>query len=98
MDQSNHRRSFRMSFLKVGFLAALMGLSVPTFPSDAESAEHGRNACRRGDRVRIQDLDVSPDPLVEGDRIRGWRVRIPFDRGRRCGTENEIREGVEVDA
>jgi hypothetical protein len=49
-----------MSFLKVGFLVALIGLSVTTFSWDVESAEHGRNACRRGDRVRIQDLDVSP--------------------------------------
>jgi hypothetical protein len=85
-----------MSFLKVGFLAALIGLSVLTFSWDAESAEHGRNACRRGDRVRIQDLDVSPDPLIEGDRIRGWRVRIHLDGGRQCETDIEIREGDEV--
>jgi hypothetical protein len=60
-----------MSFLKIGFLAVLMGFSVLTSSWDAESAEHGRNACRRGDRVRIQDLDVSPDPLVEGERLSG---------------------------
>src|SRR5918996_4219010 len=96
MDQSNHRRSFRMSFLKVGFLAALMGLSVFTFSWDAESAEHGRNACRRGDRVRIQDLDVSPDPLVEGERIKGWRGRIRWDGARQCETEIAVRGGGEV--
>ena len=85
-----------MSFLKIGFLAVLMGFSVLTSSWDAESAEHGRNACRRGDRVRIQDLDVSPDPLVEGERIKGWRVRIRLDGERQCETEIEIREGDEV--
>jgi hypothetical protein len=85
-----------MNFFKVAFLAALMGLSSLSLPLDSESAEHRRNACRRGDRVRIQDLDVSPDPLVEGDRIRGWRVRIRLDGERQCETEIEIREGDEV--
>ena len=85
-----------MSFLKIGFLTALMGLSVLSFSWDAGSAEHGRNACRRGDRIRIQDLDVSPDPLVEGDRIKAWRVRIHLDGGRQCETEIEIREDDEL--
>ena len=85
-----------MNFFKVVFLAALISLSVLTLSWDAESAEHGRNACRRGDRIRIQELDVSPDPLVEGERIRSWRVRIRLDGERQCETEIEIREGDEV--
>jgi hypothetical protein len=85
-----------MTFFKVAFVTVLMVFSSLTMPWDSESAEHRRNACRRGDRVRIQDLDVSPDPLVEGDRIRGWRVRIHLDGERQCETEIEIREGDEV--
>jgi hypothetical protein len=82
-------------FFKVIFLTGLMGLSLLGSAWDAESAER-RNACRRGERVRIQDLDVSPDPLVEGQRIKGWRVRVQFDGNRECETEIEIREGNDV--
>jgi hypothetical protein len=73
-------------------LAALIMLALPF---DAIAAERGRG-CRAGDRLRIQDLDVSPDPLVEGQRIKAWRVRIRFDGDRECETEIVVREGDEV--
>jgi hypothetical protein len=84
-----------MSQIKIIFLTALMGISLLASAWEAESAER-RNPCRRGDRIRIQDLDVSPDPLVEGQRIKGWRVRINFEGSRECETEIEIREGNDV--
>src|SRR5687768_12266739 len=84
-----------MNRLKLVFLTGLIALSLLGSAWDAESAER-RNACRRGERIRIQDLDVSPDPLVEGQRIKGWRVRVNFEGNRECETEIEIREGNDV--
>lgn len=85
-----------MAFFKTAFFTVLIGVSLLGSAWDAESADRGRNSCRQGDRVRIQDLDVTPDPLVEGERIRGWRVRIHLDGNRQCETEIEIREGGDV--
>jgi hypothetical protein len=59
------------------------------------AAERG-GGCRRADRIMIQDLDVAPDPLIEGQRIRAWKVRIKLDGNRECSTEIEIREGGET--
>jgi hypothetical protein len=84
-----------MSFFKIVFFTGLIGISLLGSAWEAESAER-RNACRSGDRIRIQDLDVAPDPLIEGDRIKGWRVRVRLDGNRQCETEIEIREGNEV--
>jgi hypothetical protein len=78
--------------LVVGFLA-LMSIGVPFV---AEGADSGRFGCRRGDRIEIQDLDMSPDPIMEGQRIRAWKVRIRFDGTRECETEIEVREGGDV--
>ena len=38
--------------------------SGSTVMAEATAADYGRgNACRRGDRLQIPDLDMSPDPL-----------------------------------
>jgi hypothetical protein len=72
-------------------------MALMSFIADASAAErHWGAACRRGERVRIQDLDMSPDPIVEGQRIRAWNVRIFLDGDRRCDTEIEIREGRDL--
>ena len=88
-----------MRVLKTVLLTALLGLQflLTGVAADAAPAERGRGgACRRGDRITIQDLDVSPDPLMEGQRIRAWRVRIRLDGDRPCDTEIEIREGRDL--
>ena len=88
-----------MGVLKTALLVGLLGLQflLTGVAADAAPAERGRgNACRRGDRITIQDLDVSPDPLMEGQRIRAWRVRIRLDGDRPCDTEIEIREGRDL--
>ncbi|HWO41046.1 MAG TPA: hypothetical protein VNO43_04510 [Candidatus Eisenbacteria bacterium] len=84
-----------MKQLKLFLFGMLAGISFLIAPFEAESAER-RNACRRGERIRIQDLDVTPDPLIDSDRIRGWRVRLLFEGHRACETDIEIREGGEV--
>ena len=74
-------------------LLALLSIGVPSM---GEGADYGRFGCRRGDRIQIQDLDLSPDPIMEGQRIRAWKVRIRFDGSRECETEIEVREGGDV--
>jgi hypothetical protein len=84
-----------MHLIGIRLLIAFFGLFLLALPSDGIGAERGRG-CRKGDVLRIQDLDVSPDPLVEGQRIKAWRVRIRLDGNRECETEILVREGDEV--
>jgi hypothetical protein len=85
-----------MRWFQTTLATALFGLLLMGVVSDAASAEGRRGGCRRGERLNIQDLDVSPDPIIEGQRIRGWKVRMRLDADRECDTEIEIREGNEV--
>ncbi len=81
-----------MDFPGKALLTGLMGILLIGFGLDAMAAERGRG-CRRGDRIKIQDLDMSPDPVIEGQPIRMWRVKIRFDGNRECDTDIEIRDG-----
>jgi hypothetical protein len=88
-----------MGWFKAILIMGLLSASLINPPSESEAADRDdwrRNACRRGDRISIQDLDVAPDPLVEGQRIRAWKVRLRLDGDRECNTEVEIREGGET--
>jgi hypothetical protein len=85
-----------MNLFKGSMVVAFLALVSIVVPSIGEGADYGRYGCRRGDRIEIQDLDISPDPIMEGQRIRAWKVRINFAGGRECETEIEIREGGDV--
>jgi hypothetical protein len=86
-----------MSWLKAAFLTSLVSAFFAAPALEAMAAEWGRGQqCRRGDRIEIQDLNVSPDPLLEGQRIRSWKVRLRFDSKRECDTDVVIREGRNV--
>lgn len=76
------------AILLAGFLAHL---SVEAAP-DALAADAGRG-CRRGDGLRIQDLDMTPDPVIEGERVREWKIRIRLEGRRECETNIVIRDG-----
>lgn len=81
-----------MDWIKAALLTGLFNIFVMNLTVDASAADRG-NSCRRNDRLQIEDLDVSPDPIVEGARIRSWKVRVRFDGNRSCETEISIREG-----
>ena len=49
-------------------------------------------SCGRDHRLYVQDLDMTPDPVRDGDRIRGWRVRLRSDASGECQTTLRIRE------
>lgn len=88
-----------MEWFRAMLLTGLFSAFLISPAPDAGAADRDdwrRNACRRGDRISIQDLDVAPDPLIEGQRIRGWKVRVKLDGNRECNTEVEVREGGET--
>jgi len=62
--------------------------------------EDDRNivACDGGHRLQVLDLDMSPDPIAEGQRINRWLVRLRADASGECRTLVRIREvsGEEV--
>ena len=85
-----------MNLFKGSLVVAILALISMVVPSISEGADWGRFGCRRGERIDIQDLDVFPDPIMEGQRIRVWKVRINFAGTRECETEIEVREGGDV--
>ncbi len=95
MDSQINLRRFDMRVLKATLLWGALGVMLITSPAKVMGADRDRG-CRGGERIRIQDLDVSPDPLIEGQRIRSWKVRLRFDGNRECETAIMIREGNDV--
>jgi hypothetical protein len=85
-----------MDWIKAALLAGLLNVFLMNMAPDAFAADERRNACQRNDRLHIEDLDVSPDPIMEGARIRGWKVRVRFDGNRNCETEIVVREGSDI--
>lgn len=89
-----------MSWIKAAFLTGvlsslLVNATPQTMAADGDRRGSGRG-CQRGDRINIQDLDMSPDPLIEGQRVRAWKVRINFEGRRDCETDILIREGNNI--
>jgi len=48
--------------------------------------------CGRDVRLQVVDLDMSPDPIADGQRVRAWRVTLRADDRTRCETILQIRE------
>jgi hypothetical protein len=88
-----------MSWIKAAFLTGLLSSLMINFTPDGMAADWARGqgrGCQRGDRLNIQDLDMSPDPVTEGQRIRSWRVRVNFAGQRDCETDVMVREGNNI--
>jgi hypothetical protein len=76
-----------MDWVKTALLSGFVSLLIMNITPSTWAADRGRgNSCRQGDRLQIQDLDMSPDPVVEGQRVREWK-------GRDCETDIVVREG-----
>jgi hypothetical protein len=82
-----------MKWIKAVFLIGLLSILFVDVTPDAMAADSRRSGrCRSGDRLFIEDLDMSPDPIAPGERIRAWKVRLRFDGKRQCDTDIFIRE------
>ncbi|MGH7823937.1 MAG: hypothetical protein ACREQ7_01985 [Candidatus Binatia bacterium] len=55
-------------------------------------------SCGRNHRLRVVDLNMSPDPIAQGQRVNRWVVRLRADGSGECRTVVRIRdsEGEEV--
>jgi hypothetical protein len=63
-----------------------------------ERREGGRYASCGGEyRLRVADLDMVPDPVAQGERLRAWRVRIGSEGRQDCQTTLSIRERTDGD-
>jgi hypothetical protein len=49
-------------------------------------------SCGGGHRLQVVDLDMSPDPIAEGQRINRWLVRLRADSTGECRTTIRIYE------
>jgi hypothetical protein len=58
----------------------------------ATSGREGWSLCGRTSHLRIVDLDVTPDPIAEGQQIRSWRVLVQADTDGECATTLQIQE------
>lgn len=86
-----------MAWIKAALLAGFLSILMMNMVPEATAADRGGGgSCRRGERLNIQDLDMSPDPIIEGQRIRAWKVRINFAGQRDCETDVLIREGNNI--
>ena len=89
-----------MSWIKAAFLTGVLSSLLVNATPQTMAADYGRGpqgrGCQRGDRLNIQDLDMSPDPLIEGQRVRAWKVRVNFVGQRDCETDVLIREGNNI--
>jgi hypothetical protein len=84
-----------MSKLKIA-LFVLIGAALQScaaFDRDRDVAY-----CGGAHRLQVVDLDMSPDPIAEGQRLNRWLVRIRADASGECRTLVRIRdaEGEEV--
>jgi hypothetical protein len=48
--------------------------------------------CGGEHRLRVMDLDISPDPVADGQTIRALRVRVRVDGSGECQTTFRVRE------
>jgi hypothetical protein len=74
-------------------LAGLAGaLALLWLYPDAEAAERRGVSCGKEHNMRITDLDMSPDPIERGKRVKQWRVTLEVDGTGECETMIEVRE------
>jgi hypothetical protein len=53
--------------------------------------------CGAEHRLHVADLDMTPDPIAQGERVRTWRVRLRSDGTGECQTTLRVRERSDGD-
>jgi hypothetical protein len=81
-----------MAWYKNLLVLVFCALVLAGFAMNLMAASSYGRGCQRSNRVTIEDLSMSPDPIMEGQRVRSWRVQVRFEGNRTCDTEIEIRD------
>ena len=84
------RRTLSILFIAASFQACVV--ADVDRRSSRDSYDDRFVSCGRDHRLYVADLDMIPDPVRDGDRIRGWRVRLRSDASGECQTTLRIRE------
>jgi hypothetical protein len=85
---------FRCALLLLLAAAAFQACVIPDLDRGSSRDRYDDRfvSCGRDHRLYVADLDMVPDPVREGDRIRSWRVRLRADASGECQTTLRIRE------
>ena len=71
----------------------LLLIAAPSLIQSCVVADQDQWARCGGDaRLQVVDLDISPDPITEGQAIRELKVKLQADNRTRCETVLEVRE------
>jgi len=76
----------------VTVIVQLLILAVWAFSLAIGAEREGRAFCGKNHRIAIEDLDMSPDPINRGERVKNWRLKVRVDGSGECDTVFEIRE------
>jgi hypothetical protein len=53
-------------------------------------------SCEGTHRLQVVDLDMTPDPVTEGQRIGQFRIYLRADSTGECATQLHVRDGDEI--
>jgi hypothetical protein len=88
-----------MGRLRIVFLF-LVSLALQSCVIDQRDSYRDRDLayCGGGHRLQVVDLNMSPDPVAQGQRVNRWAVRLRADGSGECRTVVRIRDadGEEV--
>ncbi len=80
----------------VGSFAILAIALQSCVVADVDRRSGGRDGrfvfCGGEHRLRLMDLDMTPDPIADGQTIRALRVRVQADGTGECQTTFQVRE------
>jgi hypothetical protein len=81
-------KNLKMLSLAMLGLTALAGCVV----GRSGQGGQGWSLCGNQAKMRIVDLDISPDPIAQGQQIRSWRVVVQADTDGECATTLQVQE------
>jgi hypothetical protein len=81
-----------MNNLKMLSLGVLGLTALAGCVAGGSRSGQGWSLCGKQAKMRIVDLDISPDPIGEGQQIRSWRVVVQADTDGECATTLQVQE------
>jgi len=87
-------KNIRLQLTLAVMALALQSCLVPvdSGPRYGEPRDDRFAFCGGDHRLRVVDLDISPDPIADGQPIRALRIRVQADGSGECQTTFQVRE------